>query len=94
MATIHSVADFKREVRRWADAIGVRPARVDVRPMKRKWASCSPASGRLTFSPDLIAAPPRVRKSVIVHELLHLRVPNHGKLFRRLVAAHLKSGLK
>jgi predicted metal-dependent hydrolase len=26
---------------------------------------------------------------VIVHELLHLRVRNHGKLFRSLVNAHL-----
>jgi predicted metal-dependent hydrolase len=26
---------------------------------------------------------------VIVHELLHLRVPNHGRLFRSLMAAYL-----
>jgi predicted metal-dependent hydrolase len=26
---------------------------------------------------------------VIVHELLHLKVPNHGKVFRALLKAHL-----
>ncbi len=26
---------------------------------------------------------------VIVHELLHLRVPNHGKLFRTLMLLYL-----
>ncbi len=26
---------------------------------------------------------------VFVHELLHLRVPNHGKLFKALMKAHL-----
>jgi len=26
---------------------------------------------------------------VIVHELLHLKVPNHGKLFRTLLRAHV-----
>ena len=26
---------------------------------------------------------------MIVHELLHLRVPNHGKLFKSLMRAHL-----
>jgi len=26
---------------------------------------------------------------VIVHELLHLKVPNHGKVFRALLKAYL-----
>ena len=26
---------------------------------------------------------------VIAHELLHLRVPNHGKLFKALMTAHV-----
>jgi predicted metal-dependent hydrolase len=56
--------------------------------MTRKWASCS-ASGSLSFSRDLLRARPRFREAVIVHELLHLRVPNHGKLFRSLMNAHL-----
>jgi hypothetical protein len=30
---------------------------------------------------------------VIVHELLHLKVPNHGKLFRALMKAYLAGGL-
>jgi predicted metal-dependent hydrolase len=28
---------------------------------------------------------------VIVHELLHLRVPNHGKLFKALMSVHVKN---
>jgi predicted metal-dependent hydrolase len=26
---------------------------------------------------------------VIAHELLHLRVPNHGKVFKALMSAHV-----
>ncbi len=59
-----------------------------IRPMKRKWASCS-TSGRLTFSNDLLLQPTEARRQAIVHELLHLKVPNHGKLFRALLKAYL-----
>ncbi len=58
-----------------------------VRPMKTKWASCS-TSGRLTFDEALIGMPHRLQDYVIVHELLHLRVPNHGKLWKSLMRAH------
>jgi predicted metal-dependent hydrolase len=54
--------------------------------MARKWASCSP-SGRICFSRDLISAELDFRTYVIVHELLHLRYPNHGRVFRRLLSA-------
>ena len=56
--------------------------------MKNKWASCTP-SGRVYFSADLMEQPPRFREVVIVHELLHLRIPNHGKLFKSLMGALL-----
>jgi predicted metal-dependent hydrolase len=33
--------------------------------------------------------PASFRAEVIVHELLHVKVPNHGKVFRALLRAHL-----
>ena len=74
---------FQAEVEAWAKRIGVQPKVVQVRPMKRKWGSCS-TNGRLSFSTDLLTAPTKIRKRVIVEELLHLKVPNHGKLFKAL----------
>lgn len=56
--------------------------------MSRKWASCSPA-GRLSFNRALLSEPRAFQEVVIVHELLHLRVPNHGKLFKSLMHAYL-----
>jgi len=82
---------FKAEVRRWADKIGVEPKEIHLRPMKRKWASASSA-GRLTFDTGLLNEPPEKRAEVIVHELVHLKVGNHGPLFRNLVRAHLARG--
>lgn len=79
---------FRADVLRWARRIGVTPARVQVQPMRHKWASCS-AAGRLTFSRDLLLQEARFRDVVVVHELLHLRIPNHGKLFRGFLGAYL-----
>jgi predicted metal-dependent hydrolase len=81
---------FKGEVRSWAKHLGVEPAEVRLTEMSRKWASCS-ARGRVTFANDLLTQPADFRREVIVHELLHLKVPNHGPLFRALLSAHLSA---
>src|SRR5690349_7057809 len=79
---------FKAEIAHWARRIGVQPKEVHVRAMTRKWGSCS-TGGRVTFNEELLTEPAELRKEVIVHELVHLKVPNHGKLFRALLRAHL-----
>jgi len=81
---------FKAEVQAWARRLGVedRIREVHLRPMRRKWASCS-SQGRLTFDVELLKQPARFRAEVIVHELLHLKIPNHGKLFRSLLRTYL-----
>lgn len=81
---------FKAEVQAWAEQIGVEPKEIHIRPMKRKWASCS-SKGRLTFDDDLLRQPAAFRREVIVHELLHLRIPNHGPVFRSLLRSYLAS---
>jgi predicted metal-dependent hydrolase len=81
-------AVFKAEVEAWARRIGVCPREIRLRPMKRKWASCS-NRGRLTFDTSLLRQPAPLRAEAVVHELLHMKVPNHGKLFKALLRAHL-----
>jgi predicted metal-dependent hydrolase len=34
--------------------------------------------GRVTFANDLLCQPEEFWREVIVHELLHIKVPNHG----------------
>jgi hypothetical protein len=79
---------FHREVEQWARKIGVQPKRVQIQRMTRKWASWS-SSGRICFSADLLKESKAFRETVIVHELVHCLVPNHGKLFKSLMRAYL-----
>jgi predicted metal-dependent hydrolase len=83
--------EFKAEVAAWAQRLGVSPQQVTLRPMQRKWGSCS-SNGRLTFDTGLLREPGKARAEVIVHELLHLRIPNHSPLFRSLLRAYLAQG--
>jgi len=78
-----SPEEFKTEVRQLASEMRTSTKEIHLRSMKSKWASCS-SGGRLTFDTKLLDEPLRFRKSVIVHELLHLTIPNHGKMFKVL----------
>ena len=72
----------------WAQRLSVRPRLVRVQRMTRKWGSCS-TSGVVTLAADLADQDSDFQNFVIAHELLHLRVPNHGKFFKALMTAHI-----
>ena len=80
--------EFKARVLEWAAKLDVTVHAVAVRPMRNKWASCSTA-GNLNFSAELLDLDREVGDYVIVHELLHFSVPNHGRLWKSLMRAHL-----
>ena len=82
------IIDFKKEVLGWAEEMKLEPNEIHIRAMTRKWASCS-SRGRLTFSFELLNKTDNFRAKVIVHELLHLKYPNHGKMFTSLLTAYL-----
>ena len=72
----------------WALRLNVQPRVVCIRRMTRKWGSCS-TLGIVTLAADLADQQPGFQDFVIAHELLHLRVPNHGRLFKALMTAHV-----
>lgn len=79
---------FKSNVFEWVEKLDVEPKEVHLRSMKNKWASLS-QNGRLTFNTELLEMEREFCDYVIVHELLHMKVPNHGKLFKSLMFAFL-----
>ncbi len=81
-------SEFKARVYEWATKLDVKVQAIALRPMSDKWASCSTA-GRLNFNSELLDYDTDVADYVIVHELLHFFVPNHGKLWKSLMRAHL-----
>ncbi len=55
---------------------------------QKRWGSCSIASGDIRLSDRLQQMPEWVQDYVLLHELVHLVVPDHGKRFRGLLSAY------
>lgn len=82
-------AAFKERVHYWAGKLDVPVHTISIRAMRNKWASYTPKSGLLIFNLELLEMDDGTCDYVIVHELLHSRVPNHGKLWKSLMKAYL-----
>jgi len=59
--------------------------RISVRNQRARWGSCA-TGGRISLNWRLIQTPDEVRDYVLIHELMHLRQPNHSARFWALVA--------
>jgi predicted metal-dependent hydrolase len=80
--------DLRRRALAWAVKLKVNPRVVRVQDMRKKWGSCSSA-GTVTLATDLLDQDQGFQDYVIVHELLHLRYKNHGRMFKALMGAHV-----
>jgi hypothetical protein len=67
-----------------AEGLGVVYERIRIGGQRTLWGSCS-SGGTLSFNWRLVLAPLEVLDYVVVHELCHLRVPNHSQRFWALV---------
>jgi predicted metal-dependent hydrolase len=82
--------EFKKIVRKWAEMVGIPVREIHLRPMTRKWGSCS-SRGRLTFDTGILRESEKKRAEIVLHELLHLKYPNHGKMFQVMLRTYLSS---
>lgn len=69
----------------WSRVYGFRHGRIAIKDTTSLWGSCS-RRGNLNFSYKLIFLPEELQEYVVVHELCHLKQPNHSQAFWALVA--------
>lgn len=84
----YPAGDLRRKAMAWAIRLKVNPRVVRVQEMRRKWGSCS-AGGTITLAYDLLDQDEHFQDYVIVHELLHLRFANHGRVFKAVLSAYV-----
>ncbi|WP_372434134.1 M48 family metallopeptidase [Micromonospora luteifusca] len=73
-----------RRVQPWASRMGADMTGLRVRPLGYRWGSCS-HDRTVNIHWATMQLPPTLIDYVLVHELAHLRRPNHGSEFWRLV---------
>lgn len=69
----------------WEPKMGGGPRRYSLRNMKTRWGSARVDGERITINTRLVHYPRRSLEYVLVHELAHLHVPNHGTNFYAMV---------
>ncbi len=84
--------ELRDAVKTWATKMGVQVPQIHVRPLKNKWGSIS-TKGRMTLNAQLLDLPKELGEFVIVHELVHILAPNHGKVFKCFMDAYLPAWL-
>ncbi len=80
--------DIIAMVNAWAAQMDLQPKRISFRDMTRKWGSCS-SRENITLSTRLTWVAPHLAEYVVVHELVHLRVFNHGKDFKAMMSQYM-----
>lgn len=82
-----AVEQFNRRLARWRAWCArhcLPEPRFTLRSMQKRWGSAH-KDGRISLNPELIRAPSVCVDYVIAHEICHLKHPNHGTAFFRLL---------
>ncbi len=71
---------IKERMKVHEDKFSIKPTAVKVLELRNRWASWTPKNG-LNFHWKCIMAPVSVLDYIIIHEMVHLKYPNHSTYF-------------
>jgi len=78
---------LEESVSYWAERINVAPKSIRVKNQKTLWGSCS-AKRNLNFNWRIMLLSRGAAEYLLIHELAHMREPNHSPRFWQLVETH------
>ncbi len=78
-------------IAKWEPLMGVEVERFFVQKMKTKWGSCNAGSKSIRLNTELAKKPTECLEYIVVHEMMHLFVHDHGDRFTTLMDRYLPS---
>ncbi len=78
-------------LRQLADEYGFQYNKVSVRNQRTRWGSCGPGNN-ISLNIKLVCLPDELRDYVIIHELVHTRIHNHGPKFHAELDKYVGDG--
>ena len=85
----HLKASLPPMIAAWETRLDTRVAEFGVRRMKTRWGSCNTRAARIWLNLALAKRRSDLLEYVVVHEMAHLHVPNHGPDFVALMTRSL-----
>lgn len=76
-------------MKKWQEQLDEPDVTWQIKQMKTLWGSCTSKKRSLLFNLALARVPKECIEYVVVHELTHLKIDNHSKLFERLLTQRL-----
>ncbi len=74
---------------KYTKLMGFHPKKIKIKPLKSAWGICY-SSGTITFNLNLIKVPLDVIEYLVVHELGHLKYPNHSKEYWKYIGKYIE----
>jgi len=71
-------------ISKWEDITGLKSSGFRLKYMKTRWGSCNVKTAKINLNIRLAQYPQECLESVILHELCHIKVPNHSAEFHAL----------
>lgn len=75
--------------KKWEEITGLKTSEVKIRKMKSLWGSCTPKTRAIRISFYLVSMPARCIEYVVLHELIHIRYPNHQQGFKGMLSKYM-----
>jgi len=75
-------------IQKWEQRMNVRVKGYFLRRMTSRWGTCNYRTGKIRLNTELVTKPSHLLEYVLVHEMVHLIVPNHGARFVALMNEH------
>ena len=75
-------------ITQWEPRLSVQLAKFHLRYMTTRWGTCNCRRKEIRLNTELATKPAVMLEYVLVHELVHLLVPNHGPRFVALMDRH------
>lgn len=76
-------------VDKWTAQLGEPNVEWTIKQMRTEWGSCIARKRHMVFNLDLARVPVECVEYIVVHELTHLAVQNHGPAFQALMTQRL-----
>jgi len=86
----HTLLEITKEFfEKWERELGVVKKELIIKKMKGKWGWCNTKNGDICLNLELVRKDIKFIEYVVLHELCHILVPNHGPLFKKLLNTHM-----
>ena len=82
-------AEVEKYLPKWETATGFSASGWQSKYMKTKWGTCNTSTGKIWLNLQLAKKPVECLEYVILHELAHLRVKDHGPEFTAILDKYM-----